>query len=118
MRALSAAVVFLSTLAAAPASSSLSGTWTLHFQSDPNDVTKWEPPVSDCTLQQKGTRITGTCGSDKVVLSGAVGGRNVTFELRSDQTARLNAQLDEHGRAMSGTWRARTRVGRFQAQKQ
>ncbi len=116
-KALLIALASLSTVAAKPASTNIIGTWTLEFERDANDVTKWEPPVSDCTFEQTGARLTGTCGSDKVVLSGAVKGRNVTFELRSDQTAKLNAHLDDRGTVMTGTWQSRSLFGRFRAQK-
>ncbi|HWF86812.1 MAG TPA: hypothetical protein VG222_18265 [Vicinamibacterales bacterium] len=117
MKTLLIALASLSAVAARPATSPIIGTWTLEFERDANDVTKWEPPVSDCTFEQTGARLTGTCGSDKFVLSGAVKGRNVTFELRSDQTAKLNAQLDDRGTVMTGTWQSRSRFGRFRARK-
>jgi esterase/lipase superfamily enzyme len=115
---LMAAALALSTFGSAATQMKLSGVWTFEFERDVSGreiVTA--PDSSDCTVKQKGSSLTGACGSDAVHLVGAVKGHHVTFRVESDSVATLSANVDEAGKALKGTWQSRGRFGQFTATK-
>lgn len=118
MMTLVAVTLALSTLGSAASPMKLSGVWTFEFERDSSG--RWldmAPDTSDCTINQKGSTLTGACGNDAVHLAGAVKGHHVTVRVESDSVATLSANVDDDGKAMKGTWRSRGRFGKFTARK-
>src|SRR6266511_770374 len=104
--------------AAAPSRTpDLAGTWTLEFESDPNDEAHWEPPTSECRFRQEGVALKGECGSDRIPVMGRISERHVTLTLSSAAVALLRADLDTAATAMKGTWQQKRLFGKFRATK-
>jgi hypothetical protein len=98
----------------AGASRTLSGVWQFTFRSDPNDATHWQPPASECTIEQQADHLTGTCGANAVALRGAVKGDHVTLEIQSDDRAVLSGRVEKNGH-VAGTWQVHGRFAKFEA---
>lgn len=100
------------------ASAPLSGSWTFAFGPSLTDRYLIEPfDDSTCTLAQDDERISGECGSDAVVLMGAVKRNRVTLHIESDAAAVLTATVNADATKMDGTWRLRGRFGKFTASR-
>ena len=94
----------------------VSGIWTFSFDA-PGDRFLQAFDSSECTLKQDKTTITGTCGSDKVPVMGAVKRNHLTLRIQSDAMATLSATLNRDASRLDGTWQRRGQFGTFRATK-
>jgi hypothetical protein len=112
------AVVFaLNALVSPPvAPSQVAGTWTFDFQRDTasRDLLL-APDSTNCRMKQDGGRLTGSCGSNELRLTGVVKGHRVTVRVH---TATLTGELTADGITMKGTWWDHANFGKFTATKQ
>lgn len=95
--------IFLTTLAA----SDLTGVWALEFKLDGSS----NAYRGECTLEQSGNRLAGSCAQDweaPVPVSGSVKGTSVTFRFRTGidagATATFSGSLDEKETVVEGSW--------------
>ena len=95
----------------------VSGVWTFNFEPAMGDRFLQAFDNSECKLKQDKTTLTGTCGSDKVPVMGAVKRNHVTLRIQSDAMATLSATLNRDASRMDGTWQLRGQFGKFWATK-
>jgi hypothetical protein len=93
------------------------GTWAIHL--DP-DFSGYQADVS-CTLKQERRKLTGMCGGE-APLTGEVDDQHLRWTIetgaKGERTnATFTADLDDHGRTMTGTWELSGRHGKFTGQK-
>ena len=93
----------LLTFALSLAATDLTGTWTLKYEKDFSG----HPGSHECTLQQHGEKLSGTCGGEARI-TGRVRNGRVTFEHQTgrnnDVTVHYSAVLNKDATAMKGTW--------------
>jgi len=108
VKRLFACAAIVPALVATIAAADLSGTWALQFQKNDSP----ELYQGDCSFNQEGDRLSGSClsGFESLVpVRGRVTGTGVTFEyttgIDAGSTLTFSGQLDEPETAMKGTWR-------------
>jgi hypothetical protein len=100
----------------------ISGAWTLHYDKDFSG----HPATHECTLQQRGERLTATCdGPTK--LTGTVQDGKVAFEhtigKNNDIVVHYTAVVNKEGSFMKGSWQyvdpadKTEKTGRFSFEK-
>lgn len=100
----------------------MSGKWTLHYDKDFSG----NPATHECTFQQQGEKLTGTCEGE-VKLTGQVKANRVTFEhttgKNNDIVVRYTGAISQDGSFMKGAWQytdprdKKEKMGRFSLEK-
>ena len=95
----------------------MSGTWTLKFEKDFSG----HPASHECTLQQQGEKLSGTC--DEAKITGQVKDGKVTFEhktgKKNDIVVHYTGVVNKEGSFMKGAWQfvdptdKKEKTGRF-----
>jgi hypothetical protein len=116
MKTLIIALLTAITIAGYTAAADLTGTWELDVRFDDATV---EGGEIDCTLQQSGAQLKGTCSGDSVQLAGDVKGQDVTWRLggTGDDAHRFTGTVDDSGTHMKGPFTAAGKGGSFTAVK-
>lgn len=99
----------------------MSGKWTLHYDQDFSG----HPATHECTLQQQGDKLSGTCGEMK--LTGQVKDNRITFEhttgKNNEIVVRYTGAVNQERSFMKGAWQytdpndKKEKTGRFSLEK-
>ncbi len=100
----------------------MSGTWTLKYEKDFSG----NPASHECTLQQQGEKLTGTCDGE-MKFTGRVKDGKVTFEHTTGRNNEIvvhyTGVVNQEGSFMKGVWQFidprdnKERTGRFGFEK-
>jgi hypothetical protein len=96
-------VVLLTVLVTPSAAADVSGVWSLEMVFSPTSQS-----TGVCTFKQDGNKLTGTCGSESVPVTGEISDNKVTWQFEADQNGRtytmtFSGVLDEAGTTIKGT---------------
>ena len=100
----------------------MSGKWTLNYDKDFSG----RPATHECTLQQQGEKLTGTCDGE-MKLTGEVKANRVTFEHTTGKNNEIvvhySGVVNQEGSFIKGAWQyvdprdKKEKTGRFGLEK-